>query len=66
MHATLPLLQDTDFPALSRDKLNTLQINLGYLCNQTCQHCHVDAGPNRTEMMEEPMVDLIALFQNLH
>ena len=60
MHATLPLLQDTDFPNLSRDKLTTLQINLGYLCNQTCQHCHVDAGPNRTEMMEEPMVDLIA------
>ena len=60
MHATLPLLQDTDFPALSRDKLTNLQINLGYVCNQTCQHCHVDAGPNRTEMMQEPMVELIA------
>ncbi len=63
MHATLPLLQDAAypaFPALSRDKLSTLQINLGYLCNQTCQHCHVDAGPNRTEMMGESLLDLIA------
>jgi radical SAM/Cys-rich protein len=51
MHATLPLLVDTDFPALSRRRLETLQVNLGYVCNQTCVHCHVNAGPTRTESM---------------
>jgi radical SAM/Cys-rich protein len=51
MHATLPLLLDTDFPALRRRCLETLQVNLGYVCNQTCLHCHVNAGPTRTESM---------------
>jgi radical SAM/Cys-rich protein len=51
MHATLPLLADTDFPALRRRSLETLQVNLGYACNQTCLHCHVNAGPTRTETM---------------
>lgn len=36
---------------LTRGSLTELQINLGYLCNQACEHCHVDAGPKRTEMM---------------
>lgn len=39
-----------EFP-LKRSKLTELQINLGYLCNQACEHCHVEAGPKRTEMM---------------
>jgi radical SAM/Cys-rich protein len=51
MHATLPLLLETDFPALRRRALETLQVNLGYVCNQTCLHCHVNAGPTRTESM---------------
>jgi radical SAM/Cys-rich protein len=51
MNATLPLLLATDFPAISRRRLETLQVNLGYVCNQTCVHCHVNAGPNRTEKM---------------
>jgi radical SAM/Cys-rich protein len=51
MRATLPLLQDTDFPEINRYKLETLQVNLGYRCNQTCFHCHVAAGPNRKENM---------------
>jgi radical SAM/Cys-rich protein len=51
MHATLPLLARTDFPAIRRRKVETLQVNLGYVCNQTCVHCHVNAGPNRTETM---------------
>lgn len=59
MHATLPLLQATEFPAIRRASLNTLQVNLGYKCNQTCQHCHVDAGPNRTEMMDDATIDLV-------
>ena len=36
---------------LRRDNLETLQINVGKLCNQTCRHCHVDAGPDRRELM---------------
>jgi radical SAM/Cys-rich protein len=59
MHATLPLLKQTDFPALRRRKTETLQVNLGYLCNQSCQHCHVNAGPTRTEMMDRATVDLV-------
>lgn len=59
MHATLPLLAATDFPALRRDRLETLQVNLGYRCNQSCLHCHVNAGPTRTEMMDGATVDLL-------
>lgn len=59
MHATLPLLQATDFPVLHRGALTTLQVNLGYLCNQTCVHCHVNAGPNRKEMMTAENLALI-------
>ena len=59
MHATLPLLQNTDFPSLKRRALNTLQVNLGYRCNQTCVHCHVNAGPTRREMMDEATSELV-------
>ena len=41
MRSTLPLLVQTDFPALRRQALETLQVNLGYKCNQSCVHCHV-------------------------
>jgi radical SAM/Cys-rich protein len=59
MHATLPLLKHTDFPPIRRKLLDTLQVNLGYYCNQACVHCHVAAGPQRTEMMDDATVDLI-------
>ena len=59
MHEVLPLLQKTDFPPLARRGLATLQVNLGYVCNQTCQHCHVNAGPNRTESMDGETVDAV-------
>jgi radical SAM/Cys-rich protein len=59
MHAVLPLLQKTDFPPIARRGLATLQVNLGYVCNQTCQHCHVNAGPNRTESMDADTVDAV-------
>lgn len=52
MLETLPLLEKTTFPALKRDAVSTLQVNLGYLCNQQCLHCHVNAGPKRTEIMD--------------
>ena len=51
MHATLKLLTRTDFPAIRRRKVDTVQVNVGYLCNQSCLHCHVNAGPTRTEAM---------------
>lgn len=56
---TRPLLDPGDFPALRRARLTTLQVNLGYRCNQRCLHCHVNAGPNRTEMMADDLVALI-------
>jgi radical SAM/Cys-rich protein len=59
MHATLPLLAATDFPAIQRRTLDTLQVNLGYKCNQSCVHCHVAASPQRTEMMDAPTIDLV-------
>lgn len=59
MHPTFLLLRKTDFPAIRRATLDTLQVNLGYKCNQTCQHCHVNAGPTRTEMMDEDTIDLV-------
>lgn len=59
MHATLPLLEITDFPAIHRKPLDTLQVNLGYKCNQRCLHCHVNAGPNRKEMMTPETLELI-------
>jgi radical SAM/Cys-rich protein len=59
MHATLPLLTATTFPALRRGALHTLQVNLGYRCNQSCLHCHVNAGPNRTEAMDEATTMLV-------
>lgn len=62
MHDCRPLLEKTDFPAIKRGQLTTLQVNLGYLCNQTCVHCHVDAGPRRTEIMQRETVDIILKF----
>ncbi|WP_339866981.1 arsenosugar biosynthesis radical SAM (seleno)protein ArsS [Pseudohongiella nitratireducens] len=59
MHATLPLLEVTDFPDIYRDTASTLQVNLGYRCNQRCLHCHVNASPDRTEMMGEENLRLI-------
>ena len=59
MHATFPLLRQTDFPHLKRHTLDTLQVNLGYMCNQTCLHCHVNAGPSRKEIMERQTIDMV-------
>lgn len=62
MHATLPLLVHSDFPPLKRDCLEILQVNLGYRCNQSCLHCHVNAGPTRTEQMSRKTLDDIVAF----
>ena len=60
MRETLHLLEESDFPKISRGKVETLQVNLGYQCNQSCTHCHVDAGPNRKEMMTQENVNVVA------
>src|SRR2546428_1607042 len=57
MHQTLALLQPSSFPAIRRRRLETLQVNLGYRCNQSCAHCHVNAGPTRTEQMDRGTID---------
>ncbi|TND05280.1 MAG: radical SAM domain-containing protein [Gammaproteobacteria bacterium] len=62
MHATLPLLADSDFPALSRGKLDAVQVNLGYRCNQRCLHCHVNASPDRTESMDRDTIDQVLAY----
>ncbi|HEX6362712.1 MAG TPA: arsenosugar biosynthesis radical SAM (seleno)protein ArsS [Albitalea sp.] len=62
MHATLPLLARTRFPALRRREVDTLQVNLGYRCNQSCVHCHVNAGPTRTEEMTGDTVAAVLAF----
>lgn len=62
MQATLPLLEQSDFPAIRRKNLETLQVNLGYLCNQTCLHCHVNAGPRRKEIMHEDSIQTVLAF----
>lgn len=59
---TRPLLLDTDFPAIKRDGLTTLQVNLGYLCNLSCTHCHVNAGPTRTELMDMETIEIVLKF----
>lgn len=59
---TRPLLLDTDFPAIDRARLETLQVNMGYLCNLSCTHCHVNAGPGRKELMSRDVVDLVLAF----
>jgi radical SAM/Cys-rich protein len=62
MHATLPLLRQYGFPPLRRRRLETLQVNVGYRCNQSCVHCHVNAGPTRTEMMTPEVVEDVIRF----
>jgi radical SAM/Cys-rich protein len=59
MHVTLPLLEVTDFPAIRRRALDVLQVNVGYRCNQACHHCHVNASPDRREMMARETADLV-------
>src|ERR1017187_1121262 len=62
MLETLPHLINSDFPNLTRDELETIQVNLGYQCNQTCLHCHVAAGPNRTEIMGRSTIESVIRF----
>jgi len=62
MRDPLPLLVNTDFPPLRRSRLDTLQINVGYRCNQSCLHCHVNAGPTRKEVMTGEVAEDIVRY----
>ncbi|PKO86336.1 MAG: radical SAM protein [Betaproteobacteria bacterium HGW-Betaproteobacteria-12] len=66
MRDTFPLLVNTDFPAIRRRRLETLQANLGYRCNQACLHCHVAASPKRTEEMPWATMELLLEFAARH
>ncbi|MFK5985310.1 MAG: arsenosugar biosynthesis radical SAM protein ArsS [Pseudomonadota bacterium] len=59
---SFPLLKDIHFPQISRNRLQILQVNLGYKCNLQCLHCHVNASPNRTEVMEEKTIVQLLSF----
>jgi radical SAM/Cys-rich protein len=60
-----PLLFPSDFPALTRRRPTTLQVNLGYRCNQSCVHCHVDAGPKRREEMDRSTMAQVVEYLRL-
>jgi len=62
MHECLPRLEQIPFPAIRRGRLDTLQINVGYRCNQSCVHCHVGASPHRTEEMSGETADTVLAF----
>ena len=49
----------SSFPSINKEKIETLQINIGYKCNQACKHCHVNSSPLRTEKMSNEMIHLI-------
>lgn len=62
MHQTLHLMKSRGFPHIRRKALETLQVNLGYKCNQACFHCHVNASPDRKEMMSGETIDDVIAF----
>ena len=58
MRDTWPRLACSEFPPIERGRITTLQLNLGYRCNLSCIHCHVNAGPRRTETMDRDTMQL--------
>jgi radical SAM/Cys-rich protein len=62
MRDTWPRLEQIAFPPIRRRQLETLQVNVGYRCNQSCVHCHVNAGPSRTEEMAGATIDVVLDF----
>src|SRR5258708_20533778 len=63
MKGTFALIRSDGFRALRRGRLEYLQVNLGYKCNQSCLHCHVNAGPTRIEMMsQEILADVLSFL----
>ncbi|PAU64330.1 radical SAM protein [Pseudomonas indica] len=66
MHTMLPLLDRLAFPAIRRGALEALQVNLTYRCNQRCLHCHVNAGPTRTESMSDETLSILHRVIDAH
>lgn len=66
MRNTLPQLEEIPFPAIKRRAPGTLQMNLGYLCNIACLHCHVNAGPTRKELMDRDTMELALQVAHKH
>ncbi|NQY26209.1 MAG: arsenosugar biosynthesis radical SAM protein ArsS [Piscirickettsiaceae bacterium] len=62
MLETLSKFENSTFPTLLRGNLEIIQLNLGYLCNLSCLHCHVNAGPKRTELMSKQTIDQVLDF----
>lgn len=66
---TANLFQQTIGQPIKKNKITTLQINMGRKCNQVCTHCHVDASPNRTEEMSSEVIaqiiDMIPKFPQI-
>ena len=62
MHDTLSLLNNREFPPINREEVKTVQINLGYRCNQACFHCHVNASPDRKEQMSIDTIRQVIQF----
>lgn len=52
------VLQRNDLE-LSRDRTTALQVNVGLVCDLACRHCHLEAGPHRTEVMERPTIEAV-------
>ena len=58
-------VKSSNLPPVRPTALDILQINVGYMCNQVCSHCHVDAGPDRKEIMtHETMEQILTVLQN--
>ncbi|WP_418508498.1 arsenosugar biosynthesis radical SAM (seleno)protein ArsS [Corallibacter sp.] len=58
-------ISETNQYPLKSEKLEILQINVGYMCNQVCTHCHVDAGPGRKEIMtKDTMLQCLDVIKN--
>src|SRR5665647_3044000 len=52
-------LEHLGYADLNAENLSTLQVNLGWRCNQTCKHCHLMAGPQRPEQMQRDTIDAV-------
>lgn len=62
MSVPKPLIVESHFPQIRRGRLDTVQVNLGYRCNQACHHCHVEAGPKRSEEMSLQTIEEVLLL----
>lgn len=60
------VLEQHRLPLLEAESVQVLQVNVGKLCNQTCAHCHVDAGPDRTEVMTHESAEQVIELLRRH